>query len=268
MPVRRDPPDWEPLVRRVVAEATAADGYAPLNEAALLGLIHHGLQDATLYVEGDGFAHVHDGNLHLVVSPGARRHGIGRALLQAAEGVATAWSHGDHPGARALAASHGFDRTRELWQLRRPAGPVTPVDPAVPIRTFRAGDEQAFLAANRAAFADHPEQGSLDIEGLAHRTAEPWFDPEGFFLAERHGEVVGFHWTKVHPDGTGEVYVVGVTPDVQGLGLGRALVVRGLTHLQPRDITLYVEADNRSAINLYESLGFEHIATDAQYTRR
>jgi len=267
MPVRRDPPDWEPLVRRVAAEATEVDGHAPVNEAALLGLAHHGLEDSTVYVEEEGFALVHDGSLHLVVAPRARRQGRGARLLEAAEGVTTAWSHGDHPGARALAASHGFERARELWLMRRPAGPVEPVPTEVPIRTFAAGDEQAFLAANAAAFADHPEQGSLTLEDLQHRLAEPWFDPAGFFLAERDGVLLGFHWTKTRPDGTGEVYVVGVTPAAQGMGLGRALVVHGLRHLQPRDVVLYVESDNSPAVDLYASLGFEHVSTDAQYRR-
>lgn len=271
MPVRRDPPEWEPLVRRVVAEATEADGYAPLNEAALLGLSHHGLHGAALYADDDGFALVHHGDLHLVVAPAARRRGVGTALLEAADNVTTGWSHGDHPGARALAASHGFVRARELWQLRRKAGPVAtlpaPRPAPVAIRTFRSGDEEAFLAVNAAAFAHHPEQGALDLEGLRHRMAEPWFDPDGFFLAEQDGKVVGFHWTKVHPDGTGEIYVIGISPEAQGGGLGRALVVHGLAHLQPRDVILYVEGDNEPAIALYLSLGFEHVLTDVQYRR-
>lgn len=267
MPVRRDPPDWEPLVRRVVAEATEVDGHSPLNEAALLDLAHHVFERATIYADDEGFALVHHGSLHLVVAPHARRQGRGTRLLEAAEGVTTAWSHGDHPGAKALAKSHGFERVRELWQMRRPAGPVQPAPTDVTIRTFTPGDEGAFLAANAAAFAEHPEQGALSLEDLRHRMAEPWFDPAGFFLAEEDGRLLGYHWTKLHPDGTGEVYVVGVTPAAQGRGLGRALVVHGLEFLQPRDVVLYVESDNRPAIDLYLSLGFEHVASDAQYRK-
>ena len=61
--------------------------------------------------------------------------------------------------------------------------------------------------------------------------AEPWFDPAGFLLADRAGELLGYHWTKIHPDGLGEVYVLGIAPAAQGLGLGNALLVRGLRHL-------------------------------------
>jgi mycothiol synthase len=256
------------LVRRVVAAASQTDGRSPLNEEALLGLTNHGLEGAELYVADDGFALVKHGNLDLVVAPSARGHGVGRALLDAVpEGPLAAWSHTNHPAAAALAASHGFSADRELWLMKRPASPVEPGHSEVLIRTFRPGDEEAFLAVNAEAFAHHPEQGSLSLEGLRERMAEPWFDPAGFFLAERDGRVVGFHWTKVHPDGTGEVYVIGIAPSAQGLGLGRALVSKGVEHLQPRDVLLYVEGDNSPAIAMYESLGFEHTDTSVQYRR-
>lgn len=260
--------EWRPLVQRVVTAAGETDGRAPLNEEALLRLAHHGLEGASLYIAGEGFALVRGSELDLVVAPEMRRAGLGRALLEALpDGPLTAWSHTDHPAAAALAASHGFIADRRLWLMRRPASPVGQPATDLTIRRFEPGDEQALLSVNAAAFADHPEQGSLTLEGLRERMAEPWFDPAGLFLAEREGEILGFHWTKVHPDGTGEVYVVGISPAAQGTGLGRALVTRGVAHLQPREVMLYVEADNTSAVTLYESLGFEHEGTDVQYRR-
>src|SRR6185437_13617964 len=100
-----------------------------------------------------------------------------------------------------------------------------PLPAGVRLRTFRPGaDDEAWLALNAAAFADHPEQGSWTLQDLHARMAESWFDPQGFLLAETEdGELAGFHWTKIHGgDGhghqhsgdhghepIGEVYVVG-----------------------------------------------------------
>ena len=68
----------------------------------------------------------------------------------------------------------------------------------------------------------------------------------------------------------GEVYVVGVDPDAQGMGLGRLLTTVGLRHLQQLGLPaaiLYVESDNEAAIRVYERLGFVHESTDVMYLR-
>jgi mycothiol synthase len=284
-------------LRRVVEAAAEEDGAAPLDEAALLRLRHRGLDGSALYAVGtpmSGFAWVHDGEdareLAVVVAPAARGSGLGTALTAAVlgnAGVVTAWSHGNHPAAAALAERFGFARVRDLWVMRRALTDLPPVQDhaGVAIRPFRPGqDEEAFLALNAEAFAGHPEQGRMTGPDLEQRMAESWFDPAGFFVAEStkaptdevgsEPQLLGFHWTKVHDDSppVGEVYVVGVSPRAQGLGLGRLLTLTGLHHLADRgldQVLLYVEADNAPAIATYSNLGFTHAPADThvQYRR-
>jgi mycothiol synthase len=278
-------------LRELVAEVKQVDGASPLNEQAILKLrsgspgVRHVLATVgdTLvgYVYVDTSDRTQDASAELVVRPAFRRHGLGAVLVQTAvdsvaPGSLRLWAHGHHPGAARLAASLGFSRVRDLWLMRRALDEPLPAPDEVPgitVRTFEPGrDEDAWLAVNTRAFAHHPEQGATTRADLEARMAEPWFDPGGFFLAERDGSLLGFHWTKVHRGDAdvGEVYVVGVDPDAQGMGLGRLLTIVGLRHLQQLGLPaaiLYVESDNAAAIRVYERLGFVHQSTDVMYLR-
>ncbi len=299
-----DPEAFDPSpLAAVVAAAAEADGAEPLNEAALLALRHHGLAGSTLHAAGEdeapeGFAWVHGEppatEVDLVVAPDARGRGVGAALAAAVdadrpEGPLSAWSHGNHPAAAVLAQRFGFDRVRDLWVMRLPLSssrqvpPVeTPTSADFVVRTFEPGrDEEAFLALNAEAFAGHPEQGRMTRGDLDQRMAQAWFDPAGFFVAEARagvegvdaGDLLGFHWTKVHPGepAHGEVYVVGVSPKSQGMGLGKLLTRVGLDHLARlglEEVVLYVESDNAAAIAVYSGLGFTHEGRDTHVMYR
>jgi mycothiol synthase len=264
-------------VMELCEDAAAVDGVRPIGESALLRLRDGG--GAVLAYDGDTLAGaaVLDGDSgELVVRPALRRRGHGRALATAVAGqveTLNVWAHGELPGAVALADSLGFERFRALWQMRRSFGaplPEVTTPPGVRLRTFEVGqDEDAWVRTNARAFVHHPEQGRWTRADLERRERESWFSPEGFFLAERDEELVGFHWTKVHQDGPiGEVYVVGVDPAAQGLGLGRVLTLAGLHHLKNLGlpaVMLYVDESNTPATALYTKLGFEHRSTDAMY---
>ena len=289
-------------MRALVERVQLADGSSPLSEHVLLHLPEGGDADVRhlLVHDGDalvGYAHldvtdpVAGSSAELAVAPEARRQGVGRALVTelldlTPDGRLRVWAHGEHPAAAVLAGAMGLSRSRVLLQLRRslvaPLPPVT-VPEGIAIRTFRVGeDEQAWTALNNRAFADHPDQGGWGLEEIELRKGEPWFDPAGFFLAERDGALVGFHWTKVHggerrPGADdhghapiGEVYIVGVDPSEQGRGLGPALTLLGLHSLRDRGLTsvlLYVDESNRAAVRVYERLGFARHATDVCYSK-
>ncbi len=272
---------------RLAAAAAAEDGVAPLSEHVMLALRYGGAAGLGLTTAAaghvTGYAHLEwqDPGVasgELVADPAHRRHGAGRALLaamaaRAGERPLRVWAHGDLPAAAALAQAAGLHRVRALWQMQRSLRDPLP-EPSLPgdvrLRTFVPGrDEDGWLRLNAAAFAHHPEQGAWTRADLDMREQETWFDPAGFFLAERGGRLVGFHWTKVHDGTTGEVYVVGVDLAAHGAGLGRALTLTGLRYLRDgrslAEVMLYVDEANRAAVRMYEALGFTRTVTDVVY---
>jgi mycothiol synthase len=281
--------DDQRRIRELIAAATTVDGVAPVGDQVLRELPHDDTRHL-LAVEGDDIA----GYLNLtpataevpamaelVVHPNARRRGIGSSMARTglAEGGdgARIWAHGNLEPARATAATLGLVVVRELLQMRRPLTDLPPVTvpDGVRIATYAGPTDDAELArVNNAAFAWHPEQGGWSDADIAGRRGEPWFDPGGLFMAvdEVTGDLLGFHWTKVHSSDLGEVYVVGVDPAAQGRGLGAVLTLIGLHHLADRlsgssqpTVLLYVEADNAGAVKTYQKLGFEVFSVDAAY---
>ncbi|SEF00791.1 mycothiol synthase [Arthrobacter alpinus] len=299
-------PDLLREIQTVIDAAEDTDGNPPFSEQTLvelkataagphsvLTLLTYAPEDASPTASEDlaGVAVVvlngSEGVLEIAVHPTYRNEGVGAILadklveVRGLQGI-KAWSHGDHEAAADLAASYGYRAIRELWRMRlvrqTPSSADTPdlrTDDGVTLRTFVPHqDEEAWLVANAAAFAHHPEQGAMTLADLQARMAEDWFDPAGFFLAvDANDEILGFHWTKVHPARSGqaaigEVYVVGVTPAAQGLGLGKVLTRQGIDHLQKAGLSaimLYVDADNEAAVALYRKLGFTKWDSDVMY---
>jgi mycothiol synthase len=272
-------------VRTVVADAERIDGVSPVGEQVLRDLAaEDGAHLLAVGLPGAVVGYLNltpQGTVELVVHPAARGRGIGTALVRAALERSSVpvrvWAHGTLPAAKALAAKLGLHAVRELVQMRRPLAGVT--HPGVPrgvsIRTYSGShDDPELLRVNNAAFSWHPEQGGWTDSDLAERFAEPWFDPRGLFLAfDERGALRGFHWTKVHDDQLGEVYVLGVDPVAQGRGMGRVLTAVGLDHLRQRlgsqdqaAVILYAESDNVAAVKTYESLGFHRSSVDTAYS--
>jgi len=295
-------------VEAVIKRAAERDGVLPLSEQARLqlrrseaGAIRHCL---LLWAEQVvGYAQLDLGDPvggpcgELVIDPAWRSRGLGGQLLEHLRTLAGGrpgtplliWARGGTPAGVRLAEGKGMVPLRVLLRMERSLRATLPqvvLPDGVAVRRFRPGqDDAAVLAVNGRAFADLRDQGRWGAEDLALRMAQPWFDPAGLLLAHAAGDpdaLLGFHWTKVHdpwvaapaPDPAqdrrmGEVYVLAVEPSARGRGLGSALLVAGLAHLQQRGlaaVTLYVDAANTPAVALYQRLGFLTRARDTLYT--
>jgi len=312
-------------IQTLTEAATEADGVGPLSEHVRLQpevrrrrgrLALHRPPPHPPGNELIGYAHLDKTDLvegpsaELVVAPSARRDGVGGALLDSlklklsrrrGDGPLRLWAPAPSPGADRLAKSRGMELFRELWLMARPlTGPDSelPPSPAVEgltLAAFRPGvDDAAWLAPQRPRVRPHPEQGSMTLDDLRQRMAEPWFDPAGFFLGWRGDKLVAFHWTKVHggddhgsedsdssADHRGPRRRVRPPPRPDRRGLrgrrrpgraggrpGKALTLAGLHHLQDRglaEVMLYVDADNLAAVQVYTKLGFARRSVDVMY---
>ena len=285
----------------LIARARAADGQPPFSDQSLVDLRLG--ERRLVQIDELAAALVSDTEAELVVDPDDRGRGIGTALLDRVlnteRGDLLLWAHGDHPAARALAASHSLTAVRELLHMRAdlsaessgtPTKSTTPASASASttalttvsttaspsaadgITTFRVGqDNDDWVSLNARAFVDHAEQGAVTGADLNELIAEDWFNADDFLLLrDAEGRLVGYCWLKIE-QGTGEFYVVGIDPARQGEGFGRRLTEAGLARLRERGVTdahLYVEGDNVAAVSLYRSLGFARDAVDIQYLAR
>lgn len=206
------------------------------------------------------------------------------------------WSHGDLRAARHLAERLNLERSRELLRMSCPTDSLIvnlpDLAPGIEILTLAEADarfgqdtmDAEMLHVNNAAFSWHPEQSGWTVDDILSHRQEPWFAPEECFVAlvtddtahhRAQPQVAGFVWTKLHgvaedtPVGTaGELYLVGVDPEIQGKRIGTVLTSLALRRLSARgvpELILYVEGDNAAALKVYERNGFTVARCDVAY---
>ena len=125
--------------------------------------------------------------------------------------------------------------------------------PRMLIRTFRPDDEAAVVALWRRCDLTRPWNDPR--KDIARKLAE---QPEGFLVGEIEGRVVAT--VMVGYDGhRGWINYLGIDPDAQQQGLGRALMDEAERRLRARGcpkINLQVRCTNTQAIEFYRRIGF------------
>jgi len=213
-----------------------------------------------------GEADASGGWIDVGVEPSVRRRGIGTALLQAAEGTATAKPtllmalQSDAPGA-AFAQANGYEKAWEVWLMGidLPEAIPEPEWPeGVSVRTY--GGEEAEAREIKElldlAYAEEFHHQPVTFESWSRFMFEdPMFDATVWFLAVADGKIVGaaLNWDE------GYIKDLVVHPDWRGRGLGKALVYQTFGEFKRRElprVTLKTDSNNPTdAWRLYERAG-------------
>ena len=215
-------------------------------------------------VIGRGVLDVQGSNQH-------RGGGAGDALLQATSERARAAGLGvlqvDVPESdearRAAFAERGWVHVRTHLHLRREGtGPINaPVPDGMTLRLAGPADVPAITDVQNTAFTGSWGYAPNTPEEIAYRIFElPDLRPDPVVLLEEGDTLVGYCWCHREAEDTpGIVGMVGVLPDRQGQGLGRAVTGAGmdrLLELGSPSLEITVDSENPPAIRVYESLGF------------
>lgn len=125
--------------------------------------------------------------------------------------------------------------------------------------------EQLTHLQNRA-FAGAWGYSPNTVEEITFRTRSGGCTPEDVVMVYQEGRAIGYCWTVTSCERgmpstrKGRILMVGVDPDYRGGGIGRQLVLAGLGRLKDKGLEvaeLTVDSENRVALALYRSLGFE-----------
>lgn len=213
-----------------------------------------------------------------------RNRGIGRALLsrsivRAAE-LDSSVLHIQVPDeggtAQRLMERCRFRRVRRyaVMRWRGTDVPLPDLHGGCYLRCFEEGeDEEALTELQNASFEGSWGFCPNTVEEITARLSLKTAYPCGLVFVADGVRLVAYNWTfrSAMPKGsTGWIGMTGVHPEYRGRGLGRAVLLAGITYLTEngvRTVELEVDDLNRSAKELYSSAGFREVGNSLWYER-
>jgi mycothiol synthase len=136
-----------------------------------------------------------------------------------------------------------------------------------PCRHLQRGEEDELAGIQNRSFADTWGYNPNTVEEIIYLTNLSDCSPEDIILVCDGDKTVGYCWTKLESraddhlsEEQGRVYMLGVDPDYRGRGIGKRVLVAGLSYLISkgvRIVELTADSENRAACALYRSVGFK-----------
>ncbi len=134
-------------------------------------------------------------------------------------------------------------------------------------RHMRGGEEDRLVRIQNRSFTDTWGFNPNTVEEIVYRIGLPNCSPEDVILACDGDTVIGYCWTRAYPRGDdftrgdrGRIYMLGVDPDHRGRGVGKEVLLAGLSYLKRKGletVELTVDSENEAARDLYRSAGFQ-----------
>lgn len=169
-----------------------------------------------------------------------------------------------------LLLSSGFNEVRRHYEFRLDVSEVN-LESAKRLnsacRHLEAGGEERLVQIQNRCFAGAWGYNPNTIEDVAWRLGIKGNSPEDVILAWDGSRVIGYCWTVADCGqdlstgmSKGRIYMLGVDPDFRNRGLGRELLRAGLSHLTSKGreiIHITVDSENKAAVKLYDSEGFQ-----------
>jgi len=103
----------------------------------------------------------------------------------------------------------------------------------------------------------------------AHMDEDATVNPEGIFVWEENGEVIGYITTRLFPDALiGQIPNISVLPGHQGKGIGKALMKAAFDYFDAQGMKVAkIETLDQNDVgqNFYPSTGFKEVARQIHY---
>ena len=209
---------------------------------------------------------------------------IDRAILRTRElGIMTIHANisQESPMAKQLLTKMGFTFIRRFLELRMNLSQMHLPEIgriAERCRPLRPGEEEGLTQLQNRSFTGSWGYNDNTVEEIIYRISLPSCSPEDVILAFDSDKPIGHCWTRINSwkneapgGGTGRIHMLGVDPAHRGRGLGRQLLLAGLSYLKTKGlhvVELTVDSENKAACALYESVGFKPWTYSLWYEKR
>jgi len=214
--------------------------------------------------------------LNCLVHPNHRRQGLaskllGHVIYRAQElrvRVAQVNIPEDNTIARNALSKMGFRFIRQFCELRLDISRVRwhySNQCTVKCRNLQRGEESEMAQLQNRSFTGIWGYNPNTVADIVYITNLSGFSPADVVLACEGDEIIGYCWTKIICEAAtgsrkGQISMLGVDPDYRGKGIGKQVLLAGLSHLKSNGlqvVELSVDGENKEARALYQSVGFE-----------